>query len=194
MTYLELIERAAVTANRSVPEQPLGLLRARAETIFPSIVEELAQSVAANLNHPWRSVIGSVTDTLADGALIPETDENDIPIIGLYGLVRDSEDGENLTDVFSASEIRRLNQNPGDWRKIPVYAFAIVKPRIYHTRTTVTIDVCVLDEAAIATAIAADQVPLFPDAEGAYVTALVNKLLTPAAKFDVDYFRQLTVV
>lgn len=72
-----------------------------------------------------------------------------------------------------------------------MYAYVITKPRIYHTREEVVVDVCVLDEADIATAIAANAVPIFPDAEGAYVTALVGKLLQGGPPFIADDKRLL---
>lgn len=193
MTYTEIIERSVFMAHKFMPDIAMDRFRGTAEAVFPSVVEELAQSVAANLDHPWRSVIQGVTAALSDGDLIPETDADGTPIIGEYGFVKDAGNGQMLTDMFTASEIRRLNENPGDWRKIEVYAFAILKPRIYHTRDSVTIDVCVLDEADITAAIAADEVPIFPDAAGAYVTALVSKLATGNVRFEADDLLALTV-
>ena len=191
MTYAEIIDRASFEAHNARPEVEIDMLRVAAEAAFPSVVEELAKSVAMDLNHPWRSVLKDTTAALTNGAEIPQTSTNSKQIIGVYGAVRDGADSKFLTDVFTPSEIRKINENPGTFRKIPVYAYAIVKPRIFHTRTTVIIDVCVLDEAAVATAIAADQVPLFPDAEGAYVTALVDKLSNPNLRFGADSQRMV---
>lgn len=189
MTYLEIIERACVNANRT-SNQPLEYLRARAEAVFPSIVEELAQSVAADIHHPWRSVLRNVTADLADGAPIPQTSADGKQIIGVYGSVRDATDDKPLEDGYTLAEIRALNENPNGWRKAEVYGYAIIKPNIYHTRENVYIEVCTLDEATVTASIAADIVPIFPDAEGAYVTALVERLTTPPAKFAADDLRQ----
>lgn len=190
MTYSEIIARAAFAAHGVRGDIPLDLLSAEAETVFPSVVEELAQSVAADLQHPWRSILKDTTAALADGDEIPQTSTNDKQIIGLYGSVHDATDDMPLTEEFSLSELRRLVQNPNSWRKIGVYAYCIVKPRIFHTRTSVIIDVCVLDEAAVTAAIIADEVPLFPDAEGAYVSALVAKLTKGGPPFVADSLAQ----
>lgn len=186
MTYTEIIERASVAAQSTRKDVPLTRLRVAAEAMFPSVVEELAMAVALDAGHPWRAVLKDVTASLASGDQIPQTGSGGKPIIGVRGSVRDASDNKPLTNSFTLAEIRRLNDNPGTIRKIPVYGYVIVEPRIYHTRPNVKIDVCILDEAAIATAIAADRVPLFPDAEGAYVTALTEKLLSPTAKFGAD--------
>lgn len=186
MTYAEIIDRAAFAAQSARKDVRLSRLRIAAEAMFPSVVEELAMAVALDLSHPWRAILKDVTASLASGDPIPQIGASGKQIIGVRGSVRDDSDGKPLTNSFTLAEIRRLNDNPGTMRKIPVYGFVIIEPRIYHTRPNVTIDICVFDEGAVATAIAANGVPIFPDAEGAYVTGLTEKLLSPTAKFGAD--------
>ena len=56
MTYLEIIERAIFDATDHA-KVPVERLRMQAQAIFPSIVEELAQAVAMNIDHPWREIL-----------------------------------------------------------------------------------------------------------------------------------------
>ena len=186
MTYAEIIERAVTAAKNVDPQSDADRLRIAAEALFPSVVVETAKMVADDLKHPWRSVLKDTTANIASGGEIPQTSTNSKEIIGKRGSVRDATDSKPLTNSFTLQEIRAMINNPGTVRKIPVYAYVIEEPRIYHTRTNVKIDVCVLDMVAVAAAIAADQVPLFPDAEGHYVTALTAKLLNPTVVFEKE--------
>jgi hypothetical protein len=192
VTYKEIIMRGALAAQG--PNESLARLTANAELLFPSVEEELAIAVAMNPVHPWRRNISDVTAAITNGSLIPQTGAAGAQIIGKHGQVTDFADGKVLTESFVLDELRRLVENPGTWRVLPVYAYVIVLPRIFHTRTSVKIDVCVYDVAAQKAAIAADAVTLFPDAEGAYVTALVAKLKDPTAKFGVDLQGQVMLI
>lgn len=186
MTYQEIVMRAALAAHALNPADSLDRLVMIGQTIFPSVEEELAIAVSMNPLHPWRAKIADVTAAITNGSVIPQVGGAGAQIIGVNGAVNDATDGKPLTQSFALEEIRRLVDNPNAWRVVPVYAFVVVLPRIYHTRTSVKIDVCVYDVAAQKTAIAANAVTLFPDAEGAYVTALTAKMKDPSARFDVD--------
>ena len=176
MTYAEIIDRAATAAFQMRPDMPLARLRVAAEAEFSSIEEDMAVEIATNPEHPMRANIADVTSALTSGALIPSTGSGTgRQIIGEYGIVRDGSDSKSLSKSFSLEAIRRLGENVNTWRKIPVYSYVIVKPRIFHTRTTVIIDVCVWDVAAQETAIAADTV-IFPKLGPAYISALVDRL------------------
>ena len=175
MTYAEIIDRAATAAFQMRPDMPLARLRVAAEAEFSSIEEDMAVEIATNPEHPMRANIADVTSALTSGALIPATGSGGKQIIGEYGIVRDGSDSKSLSKAFSLEAIRQLTANPNTWRKIAVYSYAIVKPRIFHTRTTVIIDVCVWDVAAQETAIAADTV-IFPKLGPAYISALVDRL------------------
>lgn len=194
MTYKEIIERAAVAAQNAISNSNLDRLRVAAEAVFSSVEEELAIAVAMNPVHPWRKNISDVTAAITNGALIPQTGAAGAQIIGVRGQVLDFTDGKALTDSFTLDEIRRMVENPNTWRVIPVYAYHIDLPRIYHTRTSVKIDVCVYDVVAQKAAIVADAVTIFPDAEGAYITAVVAKLKDPTTTFDVDLQGQVMLI
>lgn len=191
MTYEELIIRAAFAAHKFEPGTPVDRLQASAEAMFPSVVEELAQSVANDVTHPWRSVIRDETDLISSGVEIPQQSVTGKEIIGEYGTVRDGSDDQPLSGGFTQEEIRTFNANVNSWRQADIYAYNITKPRIYHTRPNVIIDVCIFDEAAVAAAIAANQIPIFPDAEGAYLDALIAKLSKGGPPFLADDRRQL---
>lgn len=194
MTYQEIVMRAALAAHALNPADSLDRLVMIGQTIFPSVEEELAIAVSMNPLHPWRAKIADVTAAITNGSVIPQVGGAGAQIIGVNGAVNDATDGKPLTQSFALEEIRRLVDNPNAWRVVPVYAFVVVLPRIYHTRTSVKIDVCVYDVAAQKTAIAANAVTLFPDAEGAYVTALTAKMKDPSARFDVDLQGQVMMI
>lgn len=194
MLYSEILQRATLAVHAVQPENSLDRLMLTAQALFPSVEEELAIAVAMNPIHPWRKNISDVTANIANGALIPQTGSGGSEIIGNYGAVNDATDGKPLTESFMLEELRRLIDNPNGWRVIPVYAYTIVRPRIYHTRTNVKIDVCVYDVAAQKTAIANNSITLFPDAEGAYVTALAAKMKDPTSTFSVDLQGHVTLM
>lgn len=147
------------------------------------------RSVSAIASNLSLTVTAAFTDTAPASITKPIKQ-----IIGVHGIVKDATDSKALTESFAIDEIRALIDNINSWRQADVYAYQIVPPRIYHTRTNVVIDVCVYDVAVVKAAIAANAVPLFPDAEGAYVSALVAKLDNPATRFDVDYQGQIMVI
>lgn len=144
---------------------------------------EIVLAVANNEKQTLRSVLADQTAALTYGADIPSVGASGAPIAGVYGGVTDASNGKVLTSNFSLSEIQRLVDNPNSWRKIDLYEFAINYPQIYHTRTTVKIDVCVWDPDDCDTAIAANSDLLFPDCEGAYVAGLGSKMNNLDAQF-----------
>lgn len=137
---------------------------------------EIALAVANNEKHPWRSILADQTTALASGATIPAVGASGLPIIGLYGGVNDATNGKPLESNYTFGEIRALIDNPGSWRKLNVYEFAMIHPQIQHTRTTVKVDVCVWDSVDCGADIDADEALLFPEAEGAYVSGLGSKM------------------
>lgn len=144
---------------------------------------EIVLAVANNEKQPLRSVLADQTTALAHGADIPAVGASGAPVVGVYGGVTDGSSGVPLTSEFSLSEIQRLVDNPGTWRKIGSYQYVISYPQIYHTRTNVKIDVCVWDPDDCDTAIAANSDLLFPDCEGAYVAGLGSKMHNLSSEF-----------
>lgn len=144
---------------------------------------EIALAVGNNDRHPWRSILADETAAILPGGQIPAVGSSGAPIIGVYGGVNDASNGKPLESNFTFGEIRALNDNPGTWRKLDTYEFAIIYPQIQHTRTSVTIDVTVWDPDDCDAAIAANDSLLFPDAEGAYVSGLGSKMNNLDAQF-----------
>lgn len=162
---------------------------------------EIVLAVANNEKQALRSVLNDQTSALASGADIPSVGASGAPIVGVYEGVTDASSGVPLTSEFSLSEIQRLVDNPGSWRKIGIYQFVINYPQIYHTRTSVKIDVCVWDPDDCDTAIAANSDLLFPGCEGAYVAGLGSKMnnldgqfAALAASFAPEYTAWLTAL
>src|SRR5262245_24031217 len=127
-TYTQLITRAAVGAHKLDPQTPMDRFITSAEALFPSVVEELAQSVAADTNHPWRVFISDQTDPIASGGLIPSSGAGGKVIIGNLGFVRDGDDGKICENGLSLTEIQSIITNTNSWDAFPIYAFLIIKP------------------------------------------------------------------
>ena len=166
-----------------------------------STENEIATAVANNKDHPWSSLIADITSALASGASIPSTGAGGAPIIGEYRGVIDGTDSKRLSDDMNLDEIRRLIDNPNGWRKISPYQYQFDPPRIFHTQSTVKIVVCVWSPDTCDASIAANNDLLFPDAEGAYVAGVGDKMhnlsqefASLAASFASEYQAWLTAI
>jgi len=126
-----------------------------------SAVQKLSQTIADVRDHPWRRNLAGRTADLASGATIPAADNAGASIIGVYGNVIDSDDGQVLSEQPDET-IRRRLLTPSLW-KIPVYHFSLTGDSILHTRTEVYLEVCVLDYGALITAIGANDDMALPD-------------------------------
>ncbi len=92
-------------------------------------------------DHPYRAYLTSQTSALTYGALIPSTDSGGTnQIIGVYGTVRDNS-GSNILTKGNLSQIRARVTNPNTMFLVDVPLYAIDDRRIYHTTTSVVIDV-----------------------------------------------------
>lgn len=104
-------------------------------------VGDFVGAIADTGNHPERSYFESSTAALASGAVLPITDAGGISkILGVYGTVTDSISGIPLTEQ-PLEVVRRTIQET--WRVYPLYFYKIDGGRIFHTRTSVVIRVCV---------------------------------------------------
>jgi hypothetical protein len=101
----------------------------------------LAEAIASTAGHEWRQIIGDVTSALTYGAVIPSTGSGGSQVIGMRGAVRDNATSEPCTEN-QLERIRDRVQNPNTMWLIPVYWYAINDRRIYHTVTSVIVDVC----------------------------------------------------
>lgn len=96
-------------------------------------------SIAANNgNHPYRPALISQTAALTSGDSVI-TNAASVPIIGVWGAIRD-QDG-NVMTKGNLSQIRARNLNPGTMFLVDTALWARDDVRVYHTVTSVTIDV-----------------------------------------------------
>jgi len=102
---------------------------------------KIVTAVAYQGDHPYRAFLTSQTSALTYGALIPSTDSGGTnQIIGVYGAVRDNS-GSNILTKGNLSQIRARVLNPGTMFLVDTALYAIDDRRIYHTTTSVIIDV-----------------------------------------------------
>ncbi len=102
---------------------------------------KIVTAVAYQGDHPYRAFLTSQTSALTYGALIPSTDSGGTnQIIGVYGAVRDNS-GSNILTKGNLSQIRARVFNPGTMFLVDTALYAIDDRRIYHTTTSVVIDV-----------------------------------------------------
>ncbi len=102
---------------------------------------KIITAVAYQGDHPYRAFLTSQTSALTYGALIPSTDSGGTnQIIGVYGAVRDNS-GSNILTKGNLSQIRARVLNPGTMFLVDTALYAIDDRRIYHTTTSVVIDV-----------------------------------------------------
>lgn len=129
-------------------------------TIFPfsdfrtailSAEQKLAQVIAKSDDDGHRSFIMGTTSALASGAILPSTSSTGQTIIGHFGNVLDGADTTISCAPQPVQIIRRRLATPTLW-KIPVYNFAFVGNRIFHTRTTVILECPIYDYAIRKTA------------------------------------------
>lgn len=148
-----------------------------------AIEAEIACAVAMT-DHPWRNILVELTAALANGDMVPTTGASGAAaeIIGEYGQVRDaSSPFFPLARDLSVAEIQAKTRNPNVFMsEIFSCAFEEGKNtksrRIYHTRTNVVIDVCVINYLGRKVAILANETLLFPGAANAYLSGVMSML------------------
>ncbi len=126
-------------------------------------------SLAANQgNHPYRAALISQTAALSSGDEVT-VNAASTPIIGVWGTVRDQDSG--LMTKGNLSQIRARVLNPGTMFLVDTALWARDDVRIYHTATTVTIDVVAYDRPIATTLDLTTDMPLPDDAVPACVQA-----------------------
>lgn len=126
-------------------------------------------------NHTWRSSMADVTAALANGAVIPSTGSGGNSIIGAYGEVIDGTDGVLMTRK-PLEYVRRIKAET--WRTYPLHFYRIIGRRIFHTRTTAIIGVCVYNRVTQLAAWNAGGNMLLPDTAEPGIAALAVSLMT----------------
>lgn len=138
--------------------------------------QQMAAAVTDTGNSSLRSYIASRTANILNGGTIPSVDENGVPVIGIYGAVKDATSGK-VCYPKALAEIERRVENPTSFWVVPVYFYRQIGTTIYHTRDNVKLDVCVYDSTVQETAIAADGDILFPTLEPVYVDGMLSRCI-----------------
>lgn len=139
--------------------------------------ERLAHAIADNATHPWRQYLADVTQTLAYGDVLPAQSDNNLPIIGQWGAVRDSSTSE-VCSLMPMAQIRRRVTNPNTNLVCSVYWYNISGGRVFHTRTNVTIDCCAYSRTVQSTELNNNGIIALADVlEPAYVAGAVSHLV-----------------
>lgn len=138
---------------------PFGAIR---DTIL-NAEQRLVLSIANSDDPFWRAEIGSKTDPLANGDVVPDLDENGVTIVGAYGAVLDSADQTKVCSKMDVELLRMRDLAPNLW-VMPQYNYTFVGDVVLHTRPLVVVQVCVYDFLAQQNAFDADDTILLPDA------------------------------
>jgi hypothetical protein len=100
---------------------------------------QIVGRIGENVSSPYRSYFHDTTDSLTDGARMPEYSQAGHPVIGRIGSVRDSTTSEELEmvprQVVKGADSITLKVSP--------HLYSIDGSRIWHTRTSVVADVVV---------------------------------------------------
>ena len=102
--------------------------------------EGLFIALASTATNPLRRFIESQTDSLSYGDQIA-TNAAGLPVVGAYGAVRDADNSQPLA-LNELEDVQLRALNPNSMFKLAVYQYSIVGDRIFHTRTSVIVDVC----------------------------------------------------
>lgn len=132
-------------------------------------VSKIVSLAANDGNHPYRAALISQTDPLGYGDEVA-TDSSAVPIIGVWGAVRDDDTDEVLTKG-NLAQIRARVTNPEDMFLIDVFWWARDDVRIYHTVDNVVIDVVAYDRPDADLLVLTAEMPLPDDAVPACVQA-----------------------
>lgn len=124
-----------------------------------SNVARIIRTYASIPNHPLRNYHTNTTANIAHRGNIPSVDSGSLPIIGVYGAIRDATDFKELTEQ-PIQIIEPIVTNTDTFLKGSYYHYKIIGRRLYHTRTNATIDVVCFDEATERAALASGNCPL----------------------------------
>lgn len=136
----------------------------------------LVMAVAGTGNHPFRQSLIDQTIALSYGDRIPVTGSTGAKVVGeVYGAVIDVASSEPCTEN-QLEQIRDRVLNPNNLWLITVYWYAINDRRIYHTVSTVKIDVCVYDRPDALTLVLTTAIALPDVLVPAYVDGALMEL------------------
>ena len=142
---------------------------------------ELIFAVAETPHHPERTAIQTDVSALSNGAAIPRTNSlGGLPVIGVPGRVWDTTNGKPLVAAPLDDVINYTQFSTSVYADQDLYLYAFYDQRIYHTRTTVRIDVCGFDRL---TYDPTNTIPLHDGYEWAFVCGTVAHLAPREASF-----------
>jgi hypothetical protein len=129
-------------------------------------------------NHPFRAYNISQTANIAHKGLIPSVNSTGIPIVGVYGAIRDATTFDALTEQPDQI-IDTITSNQDTFLTRQYFYYKQVGDRLYHTRTNAVIDVCTFSWSATLTSIEANGDAPIPDnlfdvAVAGLIAGLVN--------------------
>lgn len=153
-------------------------------------VAHYAEIIAETGNHPWRTYFTATLTSLADAAEIPAiATDDELPIIGIYGEIRDHTDQRALTEK-NVSYIERCIRLEYD-----DYHYKLLGNKIRHTRELVDMDVCVYDAATERTALASGNMILPDPLEPAVMAhALSQLVITEEYQSQASFYGQFAAM
>lgn len=193
-TYNDVLRQGAVAVN-AVTGATAALLESSYSTVpltsanfqssilpFTNLKDHMVNGIAkiitvvANTgNHPYRSALISQTAALAYGDEVI-TDSANVPVVGVWGAVRDGDTNEILTKA-NLSQIRARVANPNTMFIIDVFWWARDDVRVYHTVDNVIIDVVAYERPDVAALDLTSDIPLPDDAVPACVQAMLEECI-----------------
>lgn len=198
-TYMQLLHSVALRANALIGSQVAALEATYATATLTSsnfksadfpftsfrdaiiqAEQDFVSAVAFTGEHPWRRSIRGITTALTSPSVLPLTDSNTKPVIGIWGAVYDNSDGIHLVEM-PVDVITRRVRNAGSHYVTPVYYYKIDGNRIIHTRTSVILECCIYSRADQVTAYDAGNMLLPDPAESGIVARALSFMFRDGA-------------
>lgn len=135
---------------------------------------EIVTTIAATGDHPYRASLISQTGALVPGSLL-QNNAAGSPIIGVIGDVRDFATSQPCTK----NELRQIQDrilNPTIWL-VPVYWYCVSDRRIYHTTTSVVVDVVTYSRPVADSLALTTNITLPDDAVPAYINGALMQCI-----------------
>lgn len=181
VTYQQLLHSTALRANALVGAQAATLETTYATAVLTSTnfksadfpfssfrdailqaEQDFVNAVAFTGQHPFRRNIAATSAAVTSGSTLPTQSSGSIPAVGIFGAILDASDGLPLVEM-PLDVILRRNRNANSHYVVPVYYYKIDGNTVFHTRTSVTFELCVYSRATQVTSYDANGNMLLPD-------------------------------
>ncbi len=150
--------------------------------MLTGVENEIALAVSMNPENVLRPLIGD-TVSVASGGVVFTTTDTGLPMIGVWGQIRDAATLLPLTQGMHEDEITAIVNGPTGLFKSSYRSYAARPPRVYATVPNIKIDCCGFSYAIRAAVIAANGPLLFQQLSEAYFTGLMTKLKNQDASY-----------